>query len=1059
MKRIIIATGIILIYTFTAFAQAPQIVGTTPGLNALNVNPSVNITATFNIDMDGATINDTTFLVFTDFGGLKEGLINYNGTTITATFNPISNFKNGDHVTVILTRAIKSSTGIPMADGFSWSFTIQVSEAGDYYVVDSSYTVGGTAEWVEAADFNHDGFIDLATATHSTGNASVLMNNGDGTFAEYVAYSISGIPTTIYTADLDNDNDVDMVLSNRTINAVSVLLNNGFGTFAPVVQYSVGNAPHGITGSDLDGDGYIDLAIPYVFGGSVSFLLNDGDGTFGGHYYRLIGDTATALVCADFDGDGIKDLAAASYVDSISVFKNDGDGIFYDQTNYFVDDGLIYVMVAPDIDGDADLDLVLAQVSHDRLSVLFNNGNGVFSSHTMYDVANSPYFVHSADLDADGDLDLLTAHHNTHAMTILTNNGDGTFFVDDPIYATLGPRSIVTADFDNDGDNDIARANNQSLDVKIHKRVLYGAVTGTVVDSSTNLPLEDVVISIPGTDKFDTTDAAGQYMLPDLVAATLGISYYKPRYYQGYVPGVVVGNGDTVVVDYALQPIPLGVVLGTVTDEMAAPIESVYIFREGTQYETYTDENGDYLLETFTGYGQFTFQKSGYYDTTEWIGINLDDTVTVDMTMRQLLPGVRGKVLNMHPVEVESVLVSVLGTSFSTYTDWYGEFIIEGLDPGIYDISFEHPFYIDTIITDIPAEPGLYDSLEVILVSSSAVTGHVFSLADSLPLSGVLIYAYIWEDICDFSDSSGQYYVRLVPQVNYHLYFRKANYHETLLTNIMVGVGETLTLDNVYMEPYPGEAFVWYGNMDGSPIMAPINETIFLDLYYQKGDSAEVCFLHLPLAFEDQYIVDHHSDSLGVLYYPLTDWDVVTFEPPIEYGVGWHSQSLLGFSDIGGGINPFLICPEPTRIATFAFQTANDSTLIGDTVYCFTEGYHPANGGPLFGDCDGVTPYYPVQYFSPLVFTEPVAGNCQYVVGDANNSEVYNGLDITYGVAYFKGSPPPPYECECTQGNTWYVAGDVNASCDFNGLDITYGVAYFKGGDAPQPCPDCPPTQ
>jgi hypothetical protein len=84
---------------------------------------------------------------------------------------------------------------------------------------------------------------------------------------------------------------------------------------------------------------------------------------------------------------------------------------------------------------------------------------------------------------------------------------------------------------------------------------------------------------------------------------------------------------------------------------------------------------------------------------------------------------------------------------------------------------------------------------------------------------------------------------------------------------------------------------------------------------------------------------------------------------------------------------------------------------------------------------------------------------CDYVVGDANNSGDLNGLDVTFGVNYFKGGSQPPYECECTEGNTWYVAGDVNGSCNYNGLDITYGVAYFKGGPDPIPCADCPPVE
>ena len=89
-------------------------------------------------------------------------------------------------------------------------------------------------------------------------------------------------------------------------------------------------------------------------------------------------------------------------------------------------------------------------------------------------------------------------------------------------------------------------------------------------------------------------------------------------------------------------------------------------------------------------------------------------------------------------------------------------------------------------------------------------------------------------------------------------------------------------------------------------------------------------------------------------------------------------------------------------------------------------------------------------------------GGCDYVVGDVNGSDSYNGLDITYGVAFFKGGPDPmcPYgSCPVPPCDAFFYCGDVNASCSYNGLDITYGVAYFKGGPGPLFCADCPPTE
>jgi hypothetical protein len=87
----------------------------------------------------------------------------------------------------------------------------------------------------------------------------------------------------------------------------------------------------------------------------------------------------------------------------------------------------------------------------------------------------------------------------------------------------------------------------------------------------------------------------------------------------------------------------------------------------------------------------------------------------------------------------------------------------------------------------------------------------------------------------------------------------------------------------------------------------------------------------------------------------------------------------------------------------------------------------------------------------------PAGGGCDYIPGDVNGSDSYNGLDITYGVAFFKGGPGPLCPT-CPLCPDWNYCGDVNGSCSYNGLDITYGVAYFKGGPGPIYCQDCPPN-
>ena len=110
-------------------------------------------------------------------------------------------------------------------------------------------------------------------------------------------------------------------------------------------------------------------------------------------------------------------------------------------------------------------------------------------------------------------------------------------------------------------------------------------------------------------------------------------------------------------------------------------------------------------------------------------------------------------------------------------------------------------------------------------------------------------------------------------------------------------------------------------------------------------------------------------------------------------------------------------------------------------------------------ECNTLSGYDWNQFLNCTDFPCVVAG-CPYIPGDVNGSNSYNGLDITYGVAFFKGGGAPLCpSCPIPDCNSWNYCGDVNGSCSYNGLDITYGVAYFKGGSSPIFCADCPPVE
>jgi hypothetical protein len=91
-----------------------------------------------------------------------------------------------------------------------------------------------------------------------------------------------------------------------------------------------------------------------------------------------------------------------------------------------------------------------------------------------------------------------------------------------------------------------------------------------------------------------------------------------------------------------------------------------------------------------------------------------------------------------------------------------------------------------------------------------------------------------------------------------------------------------------------------------------------------------------------------------------------------------------------------------------------------------------------------------------------LGAGCDYAAGDINGNGQSNGIDVVYGVAYFKGIGATPIDsCDCRPGVPefpLYAAGDVNGNCAFNGIDITYFVTYLKGlQQALLYCPGCPP--
>lgn len=83
-------------------------------------------------------------------------------------------------------------------------------------------------------------------------------------------------------------------------------------------------------------------------------------------------------------------------------------------------------VIAADLDGDDDLDVVSAAYNSGNIIVYLNDGAGTFTEGAEM-LLNTPTSIMAADMDNDGDLDLLSNSYKLGSVVWYENDGEGNF--------------------------------------------------------------------------------------------------------------------------------------------------------------------------------------------------------------------------------------------------------------------------------------------------------------------------------------------------------------------------------------------------------------------------------------------------------------------------------------------------------------------------------------------------------------------------------------------------------------------------------------------------------
>lgn len=299
---------------------------------------------------------------------------------------------------------------------------------------------------VTTADFNRDGFVDIAAAAQSS-STTVLLGDGRGQFRK----SSELLGRSYDAADLNGDGIMDLALLFEE--AISISFGVGDGTFRSGPRFSTRD-PSSLVLTDLNRDGRVDVVVGPRFSDSMAVLM----GTVGGGFRFLENPPqcsyARSLAVVDFNRDGIPDVVCANQ--GITILAGKGDGSFsrHSETK---DPDLVLTVATGDFNGDGLPDLAAGHYYNGYVSIMLGSADGTFAPVARVSSLGDVSQVVTSDINGDAKPDLVLASFSAASVVAAFGSGDAQF--SGPIaFGWSGKVPLHVADLNGDGTEDFAVA-------------------------------------------------------------------------------------------------------------------------------------------------------------------------------------------------------------------------------------------------------------------------------------------------------------------------------------------------------------------------------------------------------------------------------------------------------------------------------------------------------------------------------------------------------------------------------------------------------------------------
>ena len=364
-------------------------------------------------------------------------------------------------------RTLRTLSAVLLLTAFGGHAALQSQSSLSFNRIDNASNASPRS--IVSADFNRDGFQDVALGGTNPASVGILFHHGleDGDegqrFKPLLTIGLNGGPFDMAAGDLNKDGWPDLAIANADLPGVSIILNVDGRSFSPPTDMVFDGNPRGLALADFNGDGNLDVVVTKFMGESVDVLYGAGDGSFPTNRSYPAPPHLQGVVAADLNNDGRVDAAAVSVAGLVSVFLMEvsGDAVRSDHSRAVG----FNVITAGDFNRDGTIDLAYASTSRSVVEVMYRSpeGGAGWSSDPI-PVAASPRGIETADMNGDGVLDLVAAGRAENTVTLLLRDLDTAETMQSnytrlDLAAGIGARDVTLTDFSIDGRIDILTAN------------------------------------------------------------------------------------------------------------------------------------------------------------------------------------------------------------------------------------------------------------------------------------------------------------------------------------------------------------------------------------------------------------------------------------------------------------------------------------------------------------------------------------------------------------------------------------------------------------------------